>query len=281
MKYRNHRNRIHTPLIALALASGLASAGTTETTMAPAPAAPAEDVISGVLKLDYNSHFISYGADVWGDAGRLGDGTFNPSLELAFALPANFTFTLGTWWDVNNKLPSSIGGSIQEVDVWTGLSYTYDKFTAGVTYQQWYYGSDTEQVLDVKFAYDTFLSPSLTIHNRLEEGAANGTCGTILVLGLSHGIEAGPVSISFPLNVAFFLTDDFHNDPFFGGADSGFGYASLGIQGSLPLTPYIGDAFGDWTANAGLTYYVTDDGVIPNNPDDSFLTINAGLQLDF
>jgi hypothetical protein len=38
MKYKHYRTRIHTPLLALALASGMASAGTTETV---APAAPA------------------------------------------------------------------------------------------------------------------------------------------------------------------------------------------------------------------------------------------------
>jgi hypothetical protein len=283
MKHSNYRNRIHTPILALALATGVATAGTTETTTAPAPA-PAEDVISGVLKLDFNTHFISYGADVWGDGSTMSEPEFNPMLELAFALPADFTLTLGTWMDF---VPSSkggdspIGGRLQEVDVWAGLSYTYEKLTVSATYQSWMYVSDTEDILDIKFAYDCLLSPSLTVHNRLDQGAANGDEGTILVLGLSHSLEAGPVTISFPFNIAYFLTDDFHNSPVAGGSDDGLGFVSVGVAATLPLTPYIGDAYGDWSLNGGLTYYFTDDDVIPNNPQDDLLTASIGLAVSF
>lgn len=285
MKYTNIRNRFLAPLLALALPAGIATAGTTET-MAPAPAAPEADVISGVLKLDANSHFISYGSDVWGNGWDLGDATFNPMLELAFALPANFTFTLGTWWDVNSKAESSMGDQIQEVDVWAGLAYTYEKFTVGVTYQSWMYADETENILDVKFAYDCFLSPSITVHNRLDVGAAGsfpdgsfspGDEGTVVVLGLSHSIETGPVTWSFPFNLAWFVSEDFHAD----GADSGIGYASLAVAASIPLTPYIGDAYGEWSFNSALTYYVTDDEIIPGNPDTDFLTWTAGLAVAF
>lgn len=283
MKNKYSKNLIHTPLAILALATATVNAGTTEP-MAPAPAAPAEDVISGILKLDFNTHFISYGADVWADGSSMSEPTFNPNLELYFALPANFTFTLGTWWDVNSKPGSGtspIGGRIQEIDVYAGLGYTYDKFTVSATYQSWMYASDTEEILDIKFAYDTILAPSLTIHHRIDQGAAVGDEGTILVLGLSHSIEAGPVTISFPFNLAYFLTDDFHNPEFFGGADEGFGYLSIGVAASLPLSPYIGDAYGEWALNGGLTYFFTDDDVIPNNPQSDFLTASLGLSVAF
>jgi hypothetical protein len=277
MKNKYCRNLIKTPLIALALTAGIASAGTTETmTTAPAPA-PAEDVVSGVLKLDFNSHFVSYGADVWGDGASMSDMGFNPMLELAFALPAGFTTTLGTWWDVNSKGNSPIGGQMQEIDVWAGVAYTYEKFTVGVTFQDWIYADATEEILDVKFAYDCLLAPSLTIHNRLGAGGSGGEEGTILVLGLGHNIEAGPVTISFPVNIAYFLQDDFHG----GSTDDGFGYASVGVGAALPLAPYIGDAVGDWTLNAGLTYYFTDEDVVGNPDENDFLTTSIGLSLAF
>lgn len=276
MKNKYCRNLITTPLLAFALATGVASAGTTET-VAPAPAPPVEDVVSGVLKLDFNSHFVSYGADVWSDGASLSDMGFNPLLELSFKLPAGFTSTLGTWWDVNSKGNSPLGGQIQEIDVWTGLAYTYEKFTVGVTFQDWMYADATEEILDVKFAYDCFLTPSLTVHNRLGAGGSGGNEGTVLVLGLGHNVEAGPVTISFPFNLAYFLDDDFHA----GSSDSGFGYASIGVGAALPLSPYIGDAIGDWTLNAGLTYYFTDDDVIGNPDEDDFLTSSVGLSLAF
>ena len=281
MKQRIHRIRFHRPLLALALGTGLATAGTTETMMTPAPAAPADDVVSGVLKLDLNTHFISYGLDVWSDdAPGISEINFNPMIEFSFDLPGDFALTLGTWADVTDKGGDPLGGNIQEIDIWAGLSYTYDKWTFAVTGQEWFYGSMTEDILDIKIAYDTFLSPSLTLHNRLgagAAGAAGGDEGSILVLGLSHGIEAGPVSISFPFNVAYFLTDDYH----LVGADTGFGFASLGVGASLPLSPYMGSSFGEWTLNGGITYYITDDDIIPNNDHSDFFTASVGLSLDF
>jgi len=282
MKNKYHRTLVLSAVLSAALGGTAAYAGSVET-ITPPVTAPMEDVVSGVLKLDFNSHFVSYGADVWGDGSSLSDPTFNPMLELAFALPADLTLTLGTWWDVNSKVDSAIGGRIQEVDVWTGLSYSIDKLTVSVTYQAWMYASDTEDILDVKFAYDTFLSPSLTIHQRLDQGAAIGDEGTVLVLGLSHSMDVGPVSFSFPFNIAYFATDGFHQNatPLADEADGGFGYVSIGVGAALPLSPYIGDAYGDWTLNGGLTYFITDDDVIPNNPQDSFLTASLGLALSF
>lgn len=284
MKNKYCRNLISTPLVAFALLSGVASAGTTETTLAPAPAAPAEDVVSGVLKLDLNTHFVSYGQDVWSDGNpQLGELNFNPFLELAFALPANFKATLGTWWDVTDKGTSgALGGNIREIDVWGGLAWTYDKFTVGTVYQAWNYGGagapdKTEEILDVNFSYDCFLKPTLTVHNRLGEGASGGDEGTILVAGISYGLEAGPVTISFPVNVAYFVTDEFHGPT----GDSGFGYASVGVGASLPLSAYIGDSLGEWTLNGGLTYYFTNDQITVNNGEDNFLTASLGLSLAF
>ncbi len=309
MKNKYRKNLIYTPLAVLALATVTANAGEVKT-MTPAVETPSEDVISGILKLDFNTHFISYGADVWSDGSSMSDPTFNPNLELYFALPGDLTLTIGTWWDVNSKPGSGnspIGGRIQEVDVYAGLGYTFDKFTVSATYQAWMYGSETEEILDIKFAYDTFLAPSLTIHNRLDQGAAPGDEGTILVLGLSHTIEAGPLAISFPVNLAYFVTDGFHQDPkaaiaatpdipaelgipavpaspavaAIEEADAGFGYLSIGVAASLPLSPYIGDGFGEWALNGGVTYFITEDEIIPNNPQSSFLTASLGLSVAF
>ncbi|TAG09173.1 MAG: hypothetical protein EAZ42_07800 [Verrucomicrobia bacterium] len=315
MKIKNYTQFLWQQLGLLALTAGVATAGAeTTTTMSTTSApisAPSDDVVSGMLKLDFNTHFISYGADVWGDGSSMSDPGFNPNLELYFALPGDLTLTLGTWWDVNSKGDSPIGGRLQEVDVYAGLSYSIDKLTIGLTYQAWMYanaeGSNTEDILDLKFSYDTFLSPSLTIHQRLDQGAANGDEGTVIVLGLSHSIEAGPATISFPLNIAYFPTGGFHQNfvaadpgkpaipasfgvaaedavdptPQIDEADTGFGYASLGVAASLPLSPLIGDSFGDWSLNAGLTYFVTNSDIIPNNPSDSFLTASLGVALSF
>lgn len=284
MKKNYSRIRFAAPLLAFALASA-AHAGVTEST---APVAPAkEDVISGTLNLDFNTHFVSYGSDVWSDGDSLSDPNFNPSLEIAIELPAGFTFTLGTWWDVTHKGSddgdsSPLGGRIQEVDVWAGLAYNIGDFTAKIAYQNWMYAGGTEDILDLTLSYDTFLSPSLTIHHRLDDGGVAGSAagpgdeGTILVAGISHSIEAGPVTISFPLNVAYFIDDDFHAPS----ADNGFGYGSIGVTASVPLS-FITEEYGDWSVHAGLTYYVTDQDVIPGNEEGDFFTANVGLTVAF
>src|SRR5688572_846532 len=128
-------------LLASVLGASASYAGdpvTTTTTPAPAPE---EDFFSGTLNLDYNSHFVSYGLDVWGDGNDLEGPTFNPALELTWGLPANFSLILGTWWDVNGKVPSAIGGKLQEIDVWAGLGYKVGDLSITALYQNWIYGS--------------------------------------------------------------------------------------------------------------------------------------------
>lgn len=229
--------------------------------------------VSGSLSLDYNSHFISYGADVWGAGSDMSDALFNPSLELTFQLTENVSLMLGTWWDVNDNADSDIGGSIQEVDVWAGIGFGLGPLDVTLIYQEWLYAKESERIVDVILALDHPLSPSLTLHNRIEDGASGGDTGTVAVLGIEPSFDAGPFSFAVPINVAG-ATDGFH------GGDSGFAYASIGLSTSVPLT-FIDEKLGGWNLHGGLTYYVTDEDVIPNNPDDSFLTASFGIGLDF
>ncbi|MCW1912525.1 hypothetical protein OJ996_03000 [Luteolibacter sp. GHJ8] len=273
---------LKTALVASILGTAVSLAGDpVTTTTAPAPTITEEESnFSGTLSLDVNSHFVSYGFDVWGDGNDLEGPTFNPAIELTWGLPANFSLILGTWWDVNGKVPSAIGGKLQEIDVWAGLGYKVGDLSVTALYQNWIYGSANEQIVDLKFAYDTFLSPSLTIHNRVDPGASGGSNGTIVVAGVSHSIDAGPVSIAFPLNIAYFVDDDFHP----ASTDSGFGYGSIGINATLPLT-FLGDSAGEWNVHGGFTYYVTDSDVVANSdagrPDNDFLTANIGIGCAF
>lgn len=276
MKFIYISKEIQRPFVALMISTTMCHAGSETIMSSPAPG---PDVISGVLKLDLNTHFICYGNDTWGDENpNIDELNFNPSLELSFALPVNLKATVGTWWDVNDKGGgSSLGGNLQEVDVWTGLTYTYNKFSIGMVGQAWLYGSSTEKIVDVNLSYDCFLKPTLIMHNRVGEGASGGDDGTVIVGGISYGFDAGPVSLSIPLNLAYFATDNFYGN----GGDTGVGYASIGFAGSLPLSPYLGIAYGNWTLNGGFTYYFTNHDITVNNPEDNFLTANLGLSVAF
>ncbi|MEM7385153.1 MAG: hypothetical protein AAF514_09440 [Verrucomicrobiota bacterium] len=230
--------------------------------------------VSGSLSFDYNSHFISYGADVWGAGKDLDDALFNPSIELTFQITDDVSFSLGTWWDVNDNAVSSIGGeSIQEVDVWAGLHFGIGAVSVSLVYQEWLYAQESERIIDVILGLDAPFSPSLTFHNRVAEGASGGDTGTVAVLGFEHGFSLGSVDFSIPLNVAA-ATDGYH------GGDSGFAYASIGLSASVPLT-FVNDDLGSWNLHGGLTAFFTSDDVIPNNADENFVTANVGIGVDF
>lgn len=232
------------------------------------PVAPVEEdpFVTGTLSFIADTHFISYGSDVWGAGNDWDDVLFHPSLELAFNLGNGLSAIIGTWWDVNDKADSSLGSNIQEIDVWAGLSYTTGDLTFTLLYQEWIYGGDAERIVDFKIAYDHFLAPSLLVHGRVDDGHGLDT-GVAGVLGIGPSIEAGPVTISFPVSVAF-VTEDFH------GGDGGFAYASAGVSASIPLVEHV-------SLTLGVTGYYTDDSVIPNNPDDTFITGFAGIVISF
>jgi hypothetical protein len=242
----------------------------TTTTTPPPPPAPAPSPISGTFSLDVNTHFISYGADVWATGTEWNDPLFNPSIELNIAATEHLKFIIGTWWDVNDNAETSIGDKkIQEVDVWIGAAYSFEKVTLKLLYQEWMYASQSERIVDFVVAGNVFLNPSLTIHGRVDSGLEVDE-GIVGVLGIAHNMTLGTVGLSFPLNVAF-ATDEYH------GGDGGYAFASIGANASIPL-PFMP---GNWSLNAGVTGYHTSDDVIPNNPDEAFVTGKLGLTLAF
>jgi hypothetical protein len=254
----------------LLLSHAAVQAGTTTAAKEVTPPETAEEkVVSGTLSLMVNTHFISYGSDVWAAGTDWDDVLFNPSIELTIDLGSGFNFIIGTWWDVNDNADSDIGGAIQEVDVWAGLSYTTGPLSFTLLYQEWMYAEQSERIVDFKIGYDTFLSPYILVHGRVDNGldADNGVVG---VLGGSYDFEAGIVSFSIPASVAF-ATDGFH------GGDGGFAYVSAGLTATVPLEFLPGD----WSLTGGVTYYHTNSDVIPNNPDDDFVTGSIGLTLAF
>jgi hypothetical protein len=268
MKYT--KATVAASLAALALSGAAAVAGTTPG-KTPLPPPPVETpVVTGSLNLNYNTHFVSYGQDIWGAGTDFGDnGTFNPSIELNFDLGGGWKAILGTWWDVNSNADSNIGDAIQEVDVWAGVGYTTGPWSFTLLYQEWLYASQSERIVDFKIAYANFLNPSLTLHGRVD-GAAPFDTGLVTVLGIAPGTSAGPVSLTFPIQVAA-DTQGFH------GGDGGFSFASAGVTASVPVKFLPGK----WALNASLVYYYTEESVFPTNVDDAFLTGSIGLGLTF
>jgi hypothetical protein len=253
--------------------------------------------------VDYNTHFISYGFDVWGVGDDFGeDMTLNPWAEVAADF-GSFSVVVGTWMDINSNGASPIGGQFQEIDAYYGLSFDVDKFSFGITYQDWVYGGGVEKILDLSVGYDDSelwggdfaLNPSFVAHKRLGStniaaatvgGDTGDENGWVLVAGIEPGFtlidsEDYPIDLSIPVSLGFFLEEGFHGTNAAGTAiaDDGFGYFSIGANLSMPLT-FIPAEYGAWSAGAGLTYYYTDEDVIPN-PDDTFITGTIGISVSF
>ena len=154
-----------------ALASAAVAGTPAPTGKAPAMTPPApEPFMTGNLTLAYDTHFISYGQDVWAAGNDWGDSLFHPSLELDFNLGGGLQFYVNTWWDINDLADSGIGGNIQEVDVNVGFYYTKDKWKFQLGYGAWMYADQVEHIVDGKISYsDGFWNPFVMLHGLRKE----------------------------------------------------------------------------------------------------------------
>ncbi len=213
------------------------------------PSVPPEPpLITGTLSLLMDTHFVSYGQDIWGAGQSWQDPLFHPSLAINFNLASNFTFFVGTWMDINdnNDSNSTLGNRVQEIDVWAGVSYTVDKFKFSLTNQYWNYNGNTEKILDFRIDYANILNPYLLFNPTK---------------------TVGPVTLSLPVAMSY-DTYDFH------GGQAGFGYASVGLGATLPLSKCV-------SLTASVDYFYTNDNVIVTNPDEGFVRGRAGVVFTF
>lgn len=253
--------------------------------MLASTAAMAEDKVSGNLGVSYNTHFISYGADVWG----AGDDFYGDESTtfvwggVDIAVTDALSFNVGAWADVNDNGTQSLGGNIQEVDYWVGASYAIDIVTLGLTYQRWNYASDDEEVVDLSiglddsgfFGGDFALNPSVVWHFRTN---GNGTqaSGSAVVVSVGPSFDlTEEVSLTIPVGVGFFLDDDFQ-----GGTQDGYAYSFAGGSLGVPLS-FIPSDYGSWAMNFDVIAYFTDSDAIPGNPEEDFVTGSVGLTLAF
>lgn len=237
-----------------------------------------ESPFSFSASLDQNSHFMSYGANVWaGDTENIGDGgTFNPSVGLNYALSDSSGIYAGAWFDINNytntpDVGPDLGSKVQEMDLWLGYYFSVDKFTFDFTYQAWLYNGENEGIFDLAISYDTTFAPYVKFHNRIEShnGIEKGTMievgGTLYegeYEGIGYGVSAG---------VGFSL-DDYHK-----AGEEGYAYSFIGASASKVI--YSSDSV-EVDLHGGLTYYDTDE-TTTGNAESGYLTSNIGIGFSF
>lgn len=239
-----------------------------------------ESALSGWVSLDVNSHFMSYGANVWGDETEdIGDEIlFNPSAGLEYSFDEKGAVYIGAWADINSlatgdvKHFSSAGGDVQEIDLWIGYYFTVGDFTFDLAYQSWLYAGENEGIVDFTVSYDFLFSPYIKMHNRVE-GVGDQETGTMYEIGATvyEGEIGDNFTYSIPVAMGFSF-DDFHVQ-----GEDGYAYSYIALNGSYALPI---DFLGDWDLHGGITAYSTDEDTTGND-DSSYLTASFGIGLSF
>lgn len=258
------------------------------------PARAQEEAVGSAYSLsfgtDYTSHFISYGADVWGGGDEFSPFSARSTAFTYGTLTSKFTDNLSgfvnVWGDINNNVESGIGGSIQEIDVNVGLTLTIDKFSITAANGLWVYSGDEEKIFDVVVGFNdggtliegVGLNPNVTLHYRYDGNGTQET-GLVVVPGIKPSFTFGadsqfPVTLAIPVAAGFFTDDGYQ------GGDSGFGFLSAGGVVSVPLA-FVPKQFGLWTLSASAIYYYTPEDQIPNNPDEHFVVTALSLGMSF
>jgi len=247
--------------------------------------AAANDAISGDFGYTYNSHFVSFGADVWGAGGSFYGSRATSSFYGDVAVKPNdaLTLSLGVWSDVNDNVKSNIGGHLQEVDFNPGISYAFGKFTAGLTFGAWSYAGDVEEVIDTTLSYDDtgLLAPNFALNPKVDwhyrtSGNGGQKIGSAIVFSVDPSFPITMnFSIAIPAGIALFTTDDFQ-----GGHSSGYSFSYIGGSFDYALG-FIPNTYGTWSTNFDLIAYFTDSTAIPGNPSSSFLTGQLGIKVAY
>jgi hypothetical protein len=254
-------------------------------------AEPVESKVSFSGGLDFSSHFISFGADVWGGGNDPSPFSSRSTVFAYGTLSAKITDEIGgfvnVWTDLNDNTDSAIGGPIQEIDLNAGLTYTWDKFTFGAAHNYWLYAGDNENAIEITAAYndagsygdlDLALNPSLLFHWRYN-GQGEQSNSLVVQLGIRPTVYTAlkdsdyPITFAVPTNIALF-TDDYQ------GGTSGLGYFNVGVVAGVPLA-FVPAEYGSWSASAGITYWYTPDSTIPGNPQESFLVTSFSVGVSF
>lgn len=249
--------------------------------------AMAAENVSGDIGFNTNTHFVSYGLDVWGAGNNFYGSRMTNSIygDLGVKITPDLSWTLNLWSDLNSNVPSGLGGSIQEIDINTGFSYNIGAgFTGTVTVGAWNYASDVEEVVDLGLGYDDTgllfdgfaFNPHITFHDRVAKNGGQ-KIGSAFVFSVGPAFPLGDTgfTLSVPAGIVDFTTSDFQ-----GGTESGIGYGYVGGSLSMPLS-FIPASYGAWSANFDLIGYFTNKNAIPGNPQANFLTGSFNIKMGF
>ncbi len=186
-------------------------AGTADKTPAVVTPAPETPFVTGNLTINYETHFISNGQDVWGVGNSWSQWFVHPSVELDFAINKDIQFYVNSWWDINDQAVGNIGKFVQEEDLNVGFYYTMDKLKFQLGYGAWNYAGQTESVIDFRATFnDGFWSPFIALHGRVAMRFLPGvdSTGLLIQAGIAPSKTWGALTVALPITVDFATTEE-------------------------------------------------------------------------
>lgn len=147
---------------------------------------------------------------------------------------------------------------------------------------------DTIEEVILECAYDDSgalgawsLKPTARVAVEAHNGADGGRRGTYLQLGVTPGFdvklsESRTLRVDLPASVGLSVSN-YYEGP--SGQNDAFGYASVGVDASLPLA--LGDGWGEWTIHAGVQGVILGDAATEINNGRDFeviATVGAGVE---
>lgn len=235
---------------------------------------------SAEVTLDYVTQYFFRGYEqLDADQGVV----LQPGASFSIDVSEDVSATVGTWGSIHSDTPGAGSNptSWYEQDVYASLDAAIGDFSAGVGITYYTYPSNAANIditeLNLSLGYDDSdlfgdyaFSPYIAVAVELHNTAASDENG---YLELGGEFDLGTFDSGFAWSLPFAVglsIDNYYTDA--SGEDEFFGFASVGLAGSIPLSELIGtdEYVGAWDLSVGVTVlFLNSDVALTDNADDS------------
>lgn len=238
---------------------------------------------SAEVTLDYVTQYFFRGYEQSNtDTG----GSLQPGASFTIDVVDDVTATVGTWGAFESDAPAGSQNPTAwyEQDVYASLDATMGDFAASVGITYYTYPSSAANIditelnlglgfddseLFGDFAFSPYVAVAIELHNTAaaDENAYLEIGGEFALPTEGTAIEAWSWSVPFAIGMSL---DTYYTDT--SGAEEFFGFASIGLVGSIPLSELIGsdEYVGAWDLTVGVTLLLLNSDVaLTDNADDT------------
>jgi hypothetical protein len=301
MSLRSHRT---TAGIGILLAAALALAPTAAPAAEPAEDAAAEEAeeggspISGIIQIDFTNAYFFRGIQNERDgfiAQPWGELYFN-LFSAEEGLIRDVTIGGGVWnsWHSEKTGRDHSPGPLYETDWYPLFSVGFENDITFTLIYYWYSSPngafDTVEELNLKLEWDDSevlgrwaLQPWINLAMETHLTSFGPDKGEGVQLGIEPTLwelddDTYPLSFTIPAELGLAIDDYYEEDD---GSENTFGYGSVGLVASLPITA-IPENFGAWTVSAGgKILFLSETLQDVNRGDHVYPVVTASLGVEF